>query len=136
MKLPVTFIVAISVIAAAARIDVVAAQSAAPYPPLMSDMAAHSKAYSSQIQAAAKAASPRAAQVSTKPKRPARVKPRKNRYARADQQKGFQLTSGLASSIGVGILAAIGVAISLVISDDDAATSDGTSSTSTTTSTN
>jgi len=135
MKLPVTFIVAISVIAAAIKIDVVAAQSVAPYPPLMSDMAAHMKTYADQNQAAM-AASPRAAQVNTKPKRPARVKPRQNRYARADQQTGFQITSGLASSIGVGILAAIGLAISLIISDDDTATSDGTSSTSTTTSTN
>ncbi len=136
MKLPVSLIVAVGLIVATTKVDVVAAQSVAPYPPLMSDMAAHTKAYSSQNQAAAKAASPRAAQVSTKPKRPARVKPRKNRYARADQQTGFQITSGLASSIGVGILAAIGLAISLIISDDDTATSDGTSSTSTTTSTN
>jgi hypothetical protein len=107
----------------------VQAQTAAPYPPLVTDMAAHLKAYN-------RVNNPQAgAVVNNVARKPVKPVARTSRYAKllkSENEQGWKINTKVVTSIGMGLAAVIALGLAAILGDDD---DTSTSSTSTTTST-
>ena len=105
------------------------AQTVAPYPPLVTDMAAHLEAYNRVNNPQAGLSVNKVAQ---KPVKPAARTSRYAKLLKTENDQDWKINSKVVTSIGMGLAAAIALGLAAILGDDD---DTSTSSTSTTTST-
>ena len=104
----------------------VQAQTTVTYPPLVSDVQAHQKAYNRTT----------GDQPTRVAKKAVSTSPRTSRYAKLlksqEEENGWKINSKVVTSLGFGLAAVIAIGLAAILGDDDDTSA---SSTSTTTST-